>query len=71
MSLPVDQRKYRARVVESVCVSHAWCMYVLITHQYTSLHYHPCLVPRAFYAMPIFLQLEEEGVHVSALPSLH
>ena len=31
------------RVMESVCVSHAWCMYVPITHQYTSLHRLPSL----------------------------
>ena len=30
-------------MVESVCVSHAWCMYVPITHQYTSLHRLPSL----------------------------
>ena len=33
-----------------MCISHALCMYVPITHQYTSLH---CLVPHAFYAIPI------------------
>ena len=26
-----------------MCVSHAWCMYVPITHQYTSLHRLPSL----------------------------
>ena len=29
--------------LESVCVSHAWYMYVPITHQYTSLHRLPSL----------------------------
>ena len=60
MGLPVDERKYRARVVESVCVSHTWCMYVPITHQYTSLHRLPSLscLP-CFLCHPHILQFEE------------
>ena len=42
-----------------MCVSHALCMYVPNTLHCTD--YHPCLVPRAFYAIPILhiLQFEE------------
>ena len=51
-------------MVESVCVSHAWCMYVPYLSPTNTLHctdYHPCLVPRAFYTIPILhiLQFEE------------
>ena len=53
-----------------MCVSHAWCMYVPITHQYTSLHrLHPCLVPRAFYTIPILHILQfEEFFHCPVTP---
>ena len=50
--------------MESVCVSHAWCMYVPYLSPTNTLHctdYHPCLVPRAFFTIPILhiLQFKE------------
>ena len=62
MGPPVDQRKYRARVVESVCkprMVHV-CIYLSPTNTRHCTDCRPCLVPRAFYAIPVLHILQFE-----------
>ena len=72
MSFPVDWRKYRARVVESESVSHAWCMYVCTYHppiHFIALTAIPVLSPVLFMPSLYYTSYNSKNFFIYYSPS--